>query len=254
MTISFASSAGIVEKRRSARAPLGIDAAMRERGRTAMPVSVSTFSAFGCQVEGYIPTDREGQAWLKLPGLESQMVTVVWSRGTSLGVAFDRPLHSSVAARYLPAAGSHAADYTERHPAANDALLSRREQIVSGIAGSDLSPLQRRKKPSGMGLFGKISRTCQRQADHRFEPRYGDSLEHGPREVTVAGTDGRVRDVSPSGLRALLPSVAGCEIGREVSITFAGCEPIEGRVVWMNGDEIGISLPPQTIELFDSAN
>lgn len=253
MTISFAQDAGITEKRRAPRAGLGVDAALRERGRTALPVKVKTFSAFGCQVDGYVPTAPDGHAWLKLPGLESQMVTVIWSRGTSLGLSFDRPLHPSVAARYLPVAGSHAAAYAASHPAANDSLLSRREQIMAGIAASELSPLQRRKQPSGLGLSGKISRTCHRQSDHRFEPRYGDDLQHGPREVMIKDTAGTVRNVSPSGLRVALPSLGGIEIGREVDVTFDGFEPIAGRIVWIGDGECGVSLPSQTIELFDSA-
>lgn len=253
MTISFAQDTGITEKRRALRAGLGVDAALRERGRTALPVKVSTFSAYGCQVDGYVPTSADGQAWLKLPGLESQLVTVVWSCGGSLGLSFDRPLHPSVAARYLPAAGSHAADYAARHPAANDSLLSRREQILTGIAGSDLSPLQRRKKPSGLGLSGKISRTYQRQANHRFETRHGENLHQGPREVLVDGNGGAVRNVSASGLRVALPSLAQLEIGGAVTVEFTGFEPLAGRVVWLNNGEAGISLPPQAIELFDSA-
>ena len=252
MAINFARNTGIVEKRRAPRAPLGIDASMRERGRTAMDVKVLTFSSFGCQVSGYLPTTDDGQAWLKLPGLESQCVTVVWNSGTSLGLEFERPLHPSVAARYLPAAGSHAANYAASHPGANDQLLSRREQIMAGITASDASPLQRRKQPSGLGLFGKINRVSVRTADHRFETRYGDNLDHGPRQVVIDGVSGSVRDVSPSGLRAFMPQVLDHEIGDKVAVSFAGFDPIEGRVVWMNQTELGISLPPHTIELFDA--
>lgn len=252
MAINFARNTGIVEKRRAPRAPLGIAASMRERGRTAMDVKVLTFSAFGCEVNGYVLTDKEGQAWLKLPGLESQAVTVVWGNGASLGVEFERPLHPSVAARYLPAAGSHASDYAARHPAANDRLLSRREQILSGISASDVSPLQRRKLPTGLGLSGKINRVSVRTADHRFETRYGDNLDQGPRQVVIDGMPGSVRDVSPSGLRAFMPQVLDHEIGDTVAVSFAGFEPLEGRVVWMNQTELGVSLPPHTIELFDA--
>ncbi|MFN5819529.1 MAG: hypothetical protein ACK44Y_03755, partial [Novosphingobium sp.] len=89
MAINFARNSGIVEKRRAPRAPLGIDASMRERGRTALDVKVLTFSAFGCQVTGFLPTSGEGQAWLKLPGLESQAVTVIWNNGQHIGVEFE---------------------------------------------------------------------------------------------------------------------------------------------------------------------
>lgn len=252
MAINFARNSGTVEKRRAARAPLGIAASMRERGSTAVDVNVLTFSAFGCQVAGYIPTSRDGQAWLKLPGLESQAVTVVWVKGHNIGVEFERPLHPSVATRYLPAAGSHAAVYAATHPAANDRLMSRREQILAGVAASDFSPLQRRKKPSGLGLFGKINRTTIRKADHRDEPRYGDNLHHGPSRVIIDGTAGSVRNVSASGIRAIMPHAIDREIGEKVPVEFEGFAPIRGRIVWINQTELGISLPPHTIELFDA--
>lgn len=252
MAITFARQAGFVEKRRAPRAPLGIDALMRERGRTALGVKVLTFSAFGCQIAGYIASARDGQAWLKLPGLESRSVNVIWSRDAGLGVEFDQPLHPSVAARYLPAAGSHAANWAASPASANDSLLSRREQIMAGIVASDCSPLQRRKKPSGLGMFGKISRTRAREADHRGEQRYGENLECGPSKVVIEGLSGSVRNVSASGLRAFMPQVLECQIGDKVPVEFEGFEPVKGRIIWMNQTEIGLSLPPQTIELFDA--
>lgn len=252
MAINFARNTGIVEKRRAPRAPLRIDASMRECGRTAFEVKVVTFSAFGCQVNGFLPTSSDGRAWLKLPGLESQCVTVVWNNSISLGLEFERPLHPSVAARYLPTAGSHAAIYAASHPGANDQLLSRREQIMAGITASDASPLQRRKQPSGLGMLGKITRTSVRKVDHRFEMRYGENLHQGPSKVIVDGMSGSVRNVSASGLRAFMPQVIDRQIGEEVAVRFEGFDPIEGRVVWMNQTELGISLPPHTIELFDA--
>lgn len=254
MLISFACNTGIVEKRRAPRAPLGIDAAMRERGRTAIDVTVSTFSAYGCQIEGYVPKYRDGQAWLKLSGLESQLVSVVWNNGTTYGVEFDKPLHPSVAARYLPMAGSHAEIHGTSHRSAEDHLQSRREQIVAGIVSSDISPLQRRKKPTGLGISGKITRTFQRNADHRHELRHGDNLDQGPGLVTIDASEGSVRNVSPSGLRVFLPKALDREIGEEVPVLFEGFEPILGRVVWVKQTELGISLPPQSIELLDSSN
>ena len=247
MAINFTRQTGLVEKRRIARAPLGIDASMRERGRTALDVKVLTFSAFGCRVSGYLPNASDGQAWLKLPGLESQAVNLIWSDGTCLGVEFEHPLHPSVAARYLPAAGSHAATY-----AANDRLLSRREQIMIGVIASEFSPLQRRKQRTGLGLLGKITRASVRQADHRFELRYGENLAGGPSTVTVAEQSGSVRNVSSSGVSVIMPQVLDCDIGNTVRVVFEGFDPVDGRIVWMNQTELGLCLPPHTIELFDA--
>lgn len=252
MAINFARNSGMAERRRAARAPLGIDALIRERGRSALDIRVLTFSAFGCQLAGYIPASREGQAWLKLPGLESRAVTVIWTGDATVGVEFEQPLHPSVAARYLPAPGSHAASFGAAAPAAQDQLLSRREQIMAGVVASELSPLQRRKKPSGLGMLGKITRARVRSADHRGELRHGNNPEHGPSQVHIDGLAGSVRNVSPSGLRAFMPQVLERNIGEKVQVAFEGFEPIKGRIIWMNQTELGISLPPNTIELFDA--
>jgi len=252
LAINFARNTGMVEKRRAPRAPLGIEALMRERGRSAVSVKVLTFSAYGCRIADFIPAARDGQAWLKLPGLESRAVSTIWSDDTCLGVEFEHPLHPSVAARYLPAPGSHAAIHAASPPAANDHLLSRREQIMAGVVASDLSPLQRNKAPNGLGLSGKITRTKLRNVDHRAERRHGGNLEGGPSQVVISGVAGSVRNVSPSGLRAFMPQVLDCDIGQKVDVAFAGFDAIRGRIVWMNQTEVGLSLPPQTIELFDA--
>lgn len=253
MAISFTRNSGIVEKRRTARPPLGIEAAVRERGRSGAHVSVTDFSAYGCRIEGFCQINREAQIWIKLPGLVSQPVRVIWVSGTSMGVEFEAPLHPAVASQYLPQAGSHAARQAGGHVAVHDRLLSRREQIIAGITASDQSPLQRRKKPSGMGMFGRISRTCQRSADHRFEIRYGEGLDHGPREVTVDGLTARIGNVSPSGIKIRLPEPQDWEIGRELPVEFEGCPPITGKLVWRNRSEAGVSLPERTIDLFDAS-
>lgn len=73
-----------------------------------------------------------------------------------------------------------------------------------------------------------------------------------PSKVVIDGESGSVRNVSASGLRAFMPHTLDREIGDKVPVEFDGFEPIKGRIVWMNQTELGISLPPQTIELFDA--
>jgi hypothetical protein len=238
VTISFERNTTFTERRRQGRAPLEVEVFVRERGRSAMATRLVDFSSYGCQVDGLILIQRDTQLWVRLPGLESQAVQLVWTDGTRCGLQFDTPLHSAVAARFLPSEGSHAA-------AAVDNV------IMSGIAGTDHSPLQRKKKPSGMGMLGRISRTVSRQSDTRMEGRFADAVPEGT-SLRVEGVPVRVVNVSPSGMK-VFGSFRETEIGNDLAIEFEGFEPMAGRLVWLNGAEAGIALPPQSIELFDRA-
>jgi hypothetical protein len=62
----------------------------------------------------------------------------------------------------------------------------------------------------------------------------------------------RVVNVSPSGMK-VFGNFRETEIGNDLAIEFEGFEPMAGRLVWLNGTEAGIALPPQSIELFDRA-
>lgn len=254
MTVNFARSTGSLEKRRSGRPPAGLEAALRERGSSAVQVSVTDISAYGCRITGHFRSNPQAQIWLKLAGLSSLPVNVVWSEGQVMGVEFETPLHPAVAQRFMPTAGSHAAYGANQNGQARGELLSRREQIIAGIAGSDLSPLQRRKRPSGLGLSGRISRSYQRKTDHRFEFRYAEGLQEGPREVGIDGLLAQVANVSSSGLKVQLDEPNGREIGDNVQVEFEGFPEVTGTIVWIKQAELGISLPPKTIELFDASN
>lgn len=249
MAISFERKSDFTERRRQGRAPLRLAVSLRERGRSSLPASVLDFSALGCRVEGLIASPGQEQVWIKLPGLESLMAQRMWSAGSLAGLAFDAPLHPAVAARFMPAAGSHAAEALVTPLEGHDPLLSRREQIVAGIAGSDLSPLQRRKRPSGLGMAGRIGRNVSRSADHREERRYSDAIpEHAA--LAIGGAEVSVLNVSPSGIK--IRGLAGeRQIGETLDLAFTGFPPMTGALVWMNGSEAGIALPLASIELFD---
>ena len=249
VAISFERKSDFTERRRQGRAPLRLTASLRERGRSSMPASVLDFSALGCRVEGLITGPGQEQVWIKLPGLESLSAYRMWSAGTLAGLAFERPLHPAVAARFMPAPGSHAAEALVTPFEGLDPLLSRREQIINGIAGSDLSPLQRRKRPSGLGMSGRIGRTVSRSVDHRDERRYADAIpEHTA--LAIGGAEVSVLNVSPSGIK--IGGLAGERaIGETLDLAFTGFPPMTGELVWMNRGEAGIALPPASIELFD---
>lgn len=251
MAISFDRNTTFTERRRQGRAPLGIEVFVRERGRSAMATRLVDFSPYGCQIDGLIMVQRDTQLWVRLPGLESQAVELIWSHGTRCGLLFDIPIHPAVAARFMPAAGSHAAAAVSNVIPFPDPLLSRREQIMSGIAGTEHSPLQRKKKPSGLGMLGRISRTVSRHSDTRLESRFSDAVPEGT-SLRVEGVPVRVVNVSPSGMK-VFGNIRETEIGNDLAIEFEGFEPMAGRLVWLNGAEAGIALPPQSIELFDRA-
>lgn len=251
MAISFERKTDFTERRRQGRAMLGIEVSVRERGRSAMSARLVDLASFGCQVDGLVLVQHGAQIWIRLPGLESLAVQMVWTDGLKFGFEFDTPLHPAVATRFMPAEGSHAAATVSNVIPFADPLLSRREQIISGIAGSDLSPLQRKKKPSGMGLHGKISRLVTRQADHRAELRYSDAVPEGT-ALRIEGVAVQVVNVSPSGMK-VFGRFGATEIGDDVAVEFAGFEPMAGQLVWLNGAEAGIALPPQSIDLVDRA-
>ncbi len=251
MAITFERQLNIVERRRHGRAPLGIAVAVRERSRSAIEARLVDFTALGCQIDGAMVVSRDAQLFVKLPGLESQPTRIIWIKDTRIGLEFEAQLHPAVAARFLPASGSHAASIASIPIDSYDPLLSRREQILAGIAGSDLSPLQRKKKPTGLGLHGRIDRRVSRQAEHRAERRYSDAIPEGT-QLAVEGAAAKVINVSPSGLK-VQANLSERDIGAKLALEFDGFAPMTGELVWLRGIEAGIALPPQSIELFDRA-
>ncbi|MCC6926463.1 hypothetical protein [Novosphingobium sp.] len=249
MAISFQPQSNFTERRRHGRAQLGIAVAVRERSRSAMEVRLVDFSALGCRVDGLVVISRDAQLFVKLPGLDSQPARLAWLEGGRAGLEFDAQLHPAVAARFLPAQGSIAARTISTPADGYDPLLTRREQIMAGIAGSDMSPLQRSKKPTGLGLTGRIDRRVSRKVNHRGERRYSDAVPEGT-QLAVEGELAKVVNVSSSGLR-VHADLRAREIGDPVRVEFEGFPEMTGQLVWMNGPNAGISLPPQAIELFD---
>lgn len=251
MAISFQRQSDFTERRRQGRAPIGIAMSVRERSRSAMQTQLVDFTALGCQVDGLVVIQRDAQFYVKLPGLESQPARLIWTDGNRAGLEFEAQFHPAVAARFLPASGSHAAHSIAASSALHDPLLSRREQIMAGIAVSDHSPLQRKKQPTGMGMFGRIDRRVSRQADHRAERRYSDAVPPST-QLAVEGELAKALNVSPSGMK-VRGNLTAREIGDPVRVEFEGFPEMTGQLVWMSGQEAGISLPPHSIELFDQA-
>lgn len=250
MTNSFDPDHPLDERRRHDRVPVAIEVLMRQRGFHAVAARLIDFSSFGCQLEGPALFRNDAQIWVRLPGLESLPVNLAWRRGPRLGLEFITPLHPAVAARFLPRAhqAPSAVAVAPESPAPSG--QSRRQQILSGIAGADQSPLQRFKQPKGPGLIGRIGHLLSRVVEHRSEQRYPQPVT-GP--VRIGGTPVEVVDVSASGLR-VAGAFFGQEAGRDVTVDFAGFDPIVGQLVWSTEGQAGIALPPHALDLVEPAH
>ncbi len=251
MGIGFSRNSDFVEQRRARRSTVALDCSVRERSRSALGGAVRDLSALGCRIESPTMALAGNQLWVRLPGLESMIGMVIWSDGYQAGVMFDQPLHPAVALRYMPdvAAPTPANDFYDgpENVVPLSPLLSRREQIVAGMADTGISPLSTRKRQSGNGMATMISRRVQRRMDTRAEPRHADQALTGPMELSIDGKPARVADVSASGLRVYAELEA--EIGHDLAVEFTGFDEITGRLVWMGGGEAGFSLATDALDL-----
>jgi hypothetical protein len=227
---------GAVEKRRGQRIGLNLGAIVRQCGRSAVSATVTDISAFGCKLKAGSPLIRGSDLWLKLPSLENVLATVTWSNDENAGIAFDRPLASNVTSML------------ERGTADSARLpRSRMEQIRRGVAGSQDLPLTSSKSPKGQDMTQMIARHTVRSADHRTEMRYTDAIPEEPMPLKISSRGAVLADVSASGLKA--EAELDEEIGEAVDVRFGDLPQIEGRIVWRKNGQVGLSLPPESIEL-----
>lgn len=252
MAIEITSSGEFTEQRRTKRQGLQMACTVRERSRTAVPAAIDDFSADGIKIMSQGFPLPGNQIWVRLDGLESLSGRVAWCDGSTAGIEFERPLHPAVALRFEPGFKAESLAYPPLEQASDnvveiDPLLSRRQQIMQGVSGPDLSPLKQRKRPTGAGILGSISRTIARKSDHRHELRFTDPTTTGQMALTISAQTARIEDVSSSGLRVRTDLAA--EIGAELQVEFGDFEPIAGKLIWQGRGEIGISLPPESIDL-----
>jgi hypothetical protein len=223
------------EQRRGQRTSLSLGAIVRQYGRSAAPATVANISAFGCKLTG-LPLIAGSDLWIKLPSQENVAARVSWSNDEIAGLAFDRPLAASVT-RAL-----------ERSTAEADRVpISRMEQIRRGISGSQDLSLTSDKHPKGQEMTQLIARNTVRSADHRSEIRYVDAVPQEPMPLKISSRDAVLADVSASGLKA--EAELDEEIGDAVEVQFGELPRIEGRIVWRRNGQVGLSLPPESIEL-----
>ncbi len=233
------------------RSAFAFKAAVRERGRSAQSVRIVDFSAQGCRLDGAMLLATGQQIWIRLPGLEALSAQVMWCDYDVAGIAFDKPLHPAVARRFVPAqveevsTANGAGALADRGPV--DPLLSRREQIMQGVAANDHSPLKSRKQPTGRGMLGMIARHCTRTVDDRRDMRFKEFTQAGALTVTIDGVRAEVLDISSRGLRATVNLAAG--IGALITVEVAGFAPIRGSLIWQCDNDVGLSLPDDSFDL-----
>jgi hypothetical protein len=249
------SGGNLAERRRTSRQGLALECTVRERSRTAIPATASDFSASGIGIRSHFSALPGNHIWVKVNGLESLSGRVAWSNGSVAGIEFEIPLHPAVTQRFVPNVSMEALPHPPLNQDASNVsepnpLLSRREQIMQGVSGSDLSPLKRRKQPTGVGISGSISRTFARKTDHRHELRFRNPTTSGQMDLTISARPAQIEDISSSGLRVCTDFEA--QIGADLRVEFGDFEPIVGKLIWQGKGEIGISLPPQSIDLHGS--
>ena len=249
--VSFNAEPGFVERRAMRRAACALEVTARQRGRFAVAATTADLTPYGARLSGAGPFEPDSELWLRLPGLESLTVRVIWSAGPTTGVAFAQPLHTAVYARFLPADSRLTLVAVPSVPTmtmpAEIARLPRREQIVRGFGAAQESPQHYIKKPIGGGIAGMIRRAAPRHAEHRCEERFADALRTGPMRLTVVTYPAQVRNVSASGLKVAADFEA--DVGTRVAVEFDGFDAMAARIVWRRADEIGLSLPPESLDL-----
>lgn len=251
--VPFTPHPDFVERRTMRRAGCAMDVTVRKRGRFAVAAATADLTPYGARLLGAGPFEPDTEMWLRMPGLESQTVRVVWSQGATTGVAFTQPLHTAVFARFLPADSRLTlvdAIAVPKILPADVARLPRREQIVRGYGAMQEGPQRHDKKPTGGGLAGTIRRTVTRHAEHRAEERFADTLRTGPMRLTVGAHPAQVRNVSASGLK--VAATLNADVGTRVAVEFEGFDTMAARVVWRRAEEMGLSLPADSLELGDA--
>lgn len=82
--------------RKEERQHCEIGAGLRQRGASGVTVQIIDLSTQGFRASTHLELASGTDVWLKLPGLEALHARVAWTRGSSIGCQFVRPLHPAV--------------------------------------------------------------------------------------------------------------------------------------------------------------
>jgi hypothetical protein len=226
---------------------------VREAGRHKLPAELASLSHLGCGISGVSLSAQEGLVWISLPGIESQPARCVWKTIGAAGFEFERPLHPAVADKLCgDAPALNVIPLPLRDPV-NDRgrPASRRDQIMQGFGQLPCFALSEKIRPASKAtLSAMVRRHAARVVDQRLERRFmpPPSATLGFR---VAGLPATIRDVSASGIK-LADEIPG-GIGAEVTVAFAGFDPMPGSIVWVRHGQTGLRLPDNALDLFEAA-
>jgi len=241
------------ERRVHKRNHCGISAAMRERGRSGDLIKLLDISESGCSLEGGpILGGYQNPIWVKLPGRSTLKARFCWTNGERTGLAFDEPLHSAVLDNLLSRdrqPETPPAPVAKMKDAVADGVTSsRREQIRLGYAEAPL--LKRKSRPADRPFNELITRRERRTVDQRRKARYPAEYASGPDFLEVDGEDMQLRDLASNGIGVIGEiDTELMEIGLEVSVDIADCDPIPARIVWIRSDRMGLSMKDEAIIL-----
>lgn len=87
---------GVQAPRKSARVRVKAMVKLRRRGHHNFTVQVHDLSREGCKLEFLERPALDETVWVKFESLELLKATVCWIEGQSVGVEFERPIHSAV--------------------------------------------------------------------------------------------------------------------------------------------------------------
>lgn len=238
------------ERRIAERLPMQQIVSFRQPGGDRLSAVLTEITPLGCRLVGTPEFALEDTVWVWIGALEGRPARVTWNEGGTTGLNFLQPLHPAVVARIstLDQFGAPVQERKrERAPSGSGLPQSRREQILTSYVATPR--VLRAKNPAGgKTMGGMIRRNTARVVDMRREPRYAAPADASDK-LLVAGAITDVRNISRSGM--LISGATDKEIGQRVVSQFAGCESITGRVAWKRGSLVGISLPANSIDLFE---
>ncbi|MEL6486097.1 MAG: PilZ domain-containing protein [Pseudomonadota bacterium] len=230
----------------SSREYCGVSVTMRERGQSPHMVEMLELSESGCAIDGSpLLGGFHAATWLKIGDVNGICARFVWTNGKRTGLAFDEPLHPAVLEKIMNRQHTSVPNVSFKDAVADGLSSSRAEQIRLGYAEAPL--LMRKKRLGDQSMNSLIARKTSRCSEQRFEARYPIEYATAPDMIEVDGEALRLRDISPSGIG--FDCSIDKRIGEELSLCFADCEPIVGRIVWKRDARTGLALAEGAISL-----
>lgn len=88
-------------RRAAPRQDASASASLRAWKGSTETIRLTDISPTGCGFEARWPFSAGARVWLRLPGIEPWVATIMWFEHGRGGLAFERPLHPAVAGRFV---------------------------------------------------------------------------------------------------------------------------------------------------------